>query len=71
MKAVNGDIFDVLACAGFVGSVEGADCLGTGCRAHRECPIGQNYVYAPAQAAHHTHFSLDTFGPAGRQSKDT
>ena len=66
VKAVNGDIFDVSACAGFISSVEGGDCLATGCRARRACPVGQNCVYSPAQAAHHMQFFLDTFGPGPR-----
>ena len=33
VKAVNGDIFDVAACSGFISTAEGADCLSSGCRA--------------------------------------
>ena len=66
VKAVNGDIFDIPACSGFIGSAEGADCLGTGCRARRACPFGQYYVYSPEQAAHHMQFFLDTFAPGPR-----
>ena len=62
VKAVKGDIFDVAACSGFVSTVEGADCLSTGCRARRACPIGKDYVYEPAQALHHMQGSLDTYG---------
>ena len=64
VKAVNGDIFDVSACAGFIKSPEGSDCLSTGCRARRACPIGKDYVYGPAQAVHHMQGFLDTFGPS-------
>ena len=63
VKAVNGEIFDVAACAGFIRSPKGADFLGTGCRARHACPIGKDYAYGPAQAVHHMQGFLDTFGP--------
>ena len=63
VRAVNGKNFDVSACAGFIKSPEGSDCLGTGCRARRACPIGKDYVYGPAQAVHHMQGVLDTCGP--------
>ena len=62
VKAVNGDIFDVAACSGFISTAEGADCLSSGCRARRACPVGKGYVYEPAQALHHMQGFLDTFG---------
>ena len=62
VKAVNGDTFDVAACSGFISTAEGADCLSTGCRARRACPIGKDYIYEPAQALHHMQGFLDTSG---------
>lgn len=49
--------YDVPACVGFLDGPAGADCLGRGCTARRACPVGREYVYAPAQAAFHmAHF---------------
>lgn len=51
--------YDVPACRGHIGSPEGTNCLGNGCLARRACPVGQDYVYEPAQAAFHMrHFLL-------------
>ncbi len=45
--------FDVASCGAHVAAPAGADCLGTGCRARRACPVGQGYAYAPEQARFH------------------
>ncbi len=45
--------YDVAACLGHLGTPPGADCRDLGCRARRACPVGRDYVYAPAQAAFH------------------
>ncbi len=45
--------YDVAACARHLDTPEGADCRGLGCRARRACPVGRDWVYAPAQAAFH------------------
>ncbi len=46
--------YDVPACIAHIESAEGADCRDEGCRARRACPIGRDFIYAPAQAAFHT-----------------
>lgn len=45
--------YDVPACSDHLRSAAGSDCMGEGCRARRACPVGREYRYAPAQAAHH------------------
>lgn len=55
--------YDVEACATHVASDRGADCLGHGCRARRACPIGRDYVYAPAQAEFHMRAFLAARSP--------
>jgi ferredoxin len=45
--------YDVPACRKYIGSTEGHDCQGNGCLARRVCPIGQDYIYEPAQAEFH------------------
>lgn len=45
--------YDVPGCRGHIGSIDGADCLENGCFARRACPIGQDYIYEPAQAEFH------------------
>jgi len=47
------DGYDVTACASFLDSPAGADCLDLGCRARRACPAGAAYRYRPAQARWH------------------
>ncbi len=45
--------YDVAACLGHLNTPPGADCRDLGCRARRACPVGRDYIYAPAQAAFH------------------
>ncbi|MBE9555355.1 MAG: 4Fe-4S dicluster domain-containing protein [Proteobacteria bacterium] len=45
--------YDVPACAAHLRTDAGADCMAQGCRARRACPVGQDYVYEPAQAEFH------------------
>ena len=45
--------YDHGACLGHVASRAGADCLETGCRARRRCPVGENFRYSAAQAEFH------------------
>jgi ferredoxin len=45
--------YEVDACAVHVRDPAGADCQSQGCRARRACPIGQDFLYAPDQAAFH------------------
>jgi hypothetical protein len=42
--------YDVAACAGHLRSVAGADCMDSGCRARRACPVGREHAYGPEQA---------------------
>lgn len=51
--AFAGDAYDVPACVAHIRTPAGADCMEQGCRARRACPIGQDAVYAPAQAEFH------------------
>lgn len=49
--------YDVPACVAFLDGPAGAGCLSLGCAARRACPVGRDYVYAPAQAGFHmAHF---------------
>jgi hypothetical protein len=42
--------YDVAACATYLESAAGADCMGAGCRARRACPVGPDEAYGPEQA---------------------
>jgi hypothetical protein len=42
--------YDVAACAGYLRSAAGADCMDAGCRARRACPVGAEHAYGPEQA---------------------
>ncbi|MCG8512434.1 MAG: ferredoxin [Rhodospirillales bacterium] len=55
--------YDVPACVSHIDGPDGADCLDLGCRARRACPIGRDYIYAPAQARFH----MDHFRRANRR----
>jgi hypothetical protein len=48
--AFSGFGYDVAACAGHVKSAAGADCMASGCRARRACPVGSEHAYGPEQA---------------------
>ncbi len=43
--------YDVAACAGYVRSEAGGDCMGFGCRARRACPVGAEHAYGPEQTS--------------------
>jgi hypothetical protein len=45
--------YDVPTCVAHIGSAAGAACIERGCLARHACPVGTDYAYAPAQAAHH------------------
>ncbi|MBT4489821.1 MAG: hypothetical protein HOC72_19925, partial [Rhodospirillaceae bacterium] len=51
--AFSADAYDVPACVDHLKQPEGDVCLSLGCRARRACPIGQAYLYEPAQANFH------------------
>ena len=53
VNAFRPDSYNVPACVDFVTSDLGTDCLEQGCAARRGCPVGQDYIYDPAQAAFH------------------
>ena len=55
--------FNIEACAGFLASDQGNTCSKEGCLARRACPIGQDHIYEPAQAAFHLQAFLETYGP--------
>jgi hypothetical protein len=43
----------VPACLDHIRSPAGGNCLESGCRARRACPVGQEYANEPAQARFH------------------
>jgi epoxyqueuosine reductase QueG len=51
--AFGGSRYDVMACAGHIASDAGQPCMTGGCLARHACPVGQGFVYAPAQAEFH------------------
>ncbi|MBT4906739.1 MAG: hypothetical protein HOL07_15335 [Rhodospirillaceae bacterium] len=51
--AFGGDAYEVPACVRHITGPDTGDCMGQGCLARRACPVGQDYVYAPAQAGFH------------------
>jgi len=53
VNAFDGETYDVPACVGHITGPDSGDCMGRGCAARRACPIGTDYVYAPAQAGFH------------------
>ena len=42
--------YDVAACAGYLRSPAGRDCMDLGCRARRACPVGAEHVYGADEA---------------------
>jgi hypothetical protein len=53
VDALQGDFYDVAACKAHVARPEGRDCLTSGCRARRACPVSQDFNRDPAQSAFH------------------
>ena len=53
VTAFDGAAYDVPACVEHITGPDTGDCIGRGCRARRACPIGREYIYAPAQAGFH------------------
>ena len=43
--------YDVAACAGYLKSAAGRDCMAGGCQARRACPVGVEHAYGPEQAS--------------------
>ena len=53
VAAFDGTGYDVPACAAFLETAEGTDCMSNACAARRACPVGADYRYDQAQAAFH------------------
>lgn len=53
--------YDVPECRAHISADQGQDCLNNGCIARRACPVGQDYIYAPAQAGFHMRHFLEGF----------
>lgn len=51
--AFAGGAYDVPACVGHITDSDSTDCMTLGCAARRACPVGRDFVYAPAQAWFH------------------
>jgi hypothetical protein len=51
--AFSGTSYDVAACAGHLGSPEGAPCRERTCLARLACPVAPGYRYAPGQMRFH------------------
>jgi hypothetical protein len=43
--------YDVAACADYLKSAAGRDCIAGGCQARRACPVGVEHAYGPEQAS--------------------
>ncbi len=53
VDAIGPGRYDWRRCADHVRSAAGDDCLKTGCRARRTCPVGAEHRYEPAEAEFH------------------
>jgi hypothetical protein len=51
VEAFSAGAYDVAACAAYVKSAAGADCMGLSCRARRACPVGAEHAYGTEQAS--------------------
>ncbi len=60
--AFSGEGYDVPACSAYLAAPDGADCVARGCEARRACPVGAEFIYAPAQAAFHMRAFVRTNG---------
>lgn len=45
--------YDAARCAAHLNAPAGADCMASGCRARRACPVGRDHAPGPDQAAFH------------------
>ncbi len=61
VDAFSADAYDVPACRTHIARPLGHDCLNRGCLARRACPVGRDYMYAPAQARFHMRHFLAGF----------
>ncbi|MEM0949817.1 MAG: ferredoxin [Pseudomonadota bacterium] len=56
--ALTSDGYDVAACRDYLATPEGSDCLDSGCRVRRACPVSQSYGRRPEQSSYHMrHFA--------------
>lgn len=53
VDAFGGGDYDVPSCRAHVAATQGTVCRSGGCLARHACPVGQDYAYAPEQAAFH------------------
>jgi len=51
--ALGAEGYDVPRCRTFLGAHPASDCMLSGCRARRACPVGRAFAYDPDHAAHH------------------
>jgi ferredoxin len=49
--AFSSESYDVEACAAYLRTDAGADCMARGCIARRACPVGRPHMHAPDQAS--------------------
>jgi len=61
VDAVSTGTFNRDACAGYLGSAEGRNCLELGCAARRACPIGAAHLYSADQRHFHMRAFLDNY----------
>ena len=59
VRAFDGRVYDLAACAGHLARTPEPACMDIGCLARHACPIGQGYRYAPAQARFHMRAFLE------------
>jgi hypothetical protein len=64
VSAFSAGRYDIEACVDHISSGDGETCMSGGCLARRACPVGQAYIYAPAQAQFH----MNAFLAAHRHS---
>lgn len=53
VNAFSDEGYDVPTCIKYLKTPAGSDCMDKGCMARRGCPVGQDYIYDPDQAAFH------------------
>ena len=53
VAAFDGRSYDVAACKSHLDSAAGKDCMGSGCKARRSCPVSETYPRLPQHSAYH------------------
>lgn len=69
VHAFSGESYDVDACAGWLRSERGTDCLTLSCAARRACPAGRDHIHGPEQAGFHMRAFLGARRPASEENK--